>query len=98
MPQQFTNPQEIAEAGQRIFDKRRHEFETLYPGQFVVIDIETEAFYPAPHPEEALSKAREANPRGKFHLIKVGSAGAFRVSYSLNARRQWLFRQRQPCN
>jgi hypothetical protein len=97
MPQQFNNPQEIAKAGQEIYERKyRANYEPVYSGQFVVIDVKSEEVFVAPHPEEAIKKARLKSPTGIFHLIKVGSPGAYKVSYSLNVRRQWIFRERQP--
>lgn len=88
-------PDDIASAGQAIFQKHRREWEALYAGQFIAIDITTEKPYPAAHPEIALKNAMEHSPEGAFHLVKVGSLGAFKVSYPPHARRQRLLRERK---
>jgi len=90
---QFANPQEIADAGQKIYDtKFRANYESKYAGQFVAIDVTSEQAFVAQQPEEAFKQAQEASPKGIFHLIKVGSSGAFRVSYNSHASSDWLFR------
>ena len=90
----FTNPQEIAEAGERIYnEKYKAEYERKYPGKFVAIDVESGQPFLADQPEEALTQGRKALPTAFFHLIRVGAPGAFGVSYvSKNARSDWLFR------
>jgi hypothetical protein len=86
-------PQEIAEAGRRIYDSvYRAELEKTHANQFVVIDVTTEKAYVAPHPEEALKKAEADSPNGKFHLIKIGAPGAFKVSYASNVGRHGILR------
>ena len=82
----FSTPQEIAAAGHSIYNLRyRVAMEADRPGDFIVIDVTTEAAYPDSQPEGALDAARLANPKGIFHLVRIGAPGAFRVSYALNA-------------
>lgn len=93
MIKQFANPQEIAEAGQKIYDtKFRANYESKHSGYFVAVDVTTEQAFVAQQPEEALRQAQVASPKGIFHLIKIGSSGAFRVSYNSHASSDWLFR------
>lgn len=88
----ITNPKEIAERGDRIYnEKYRAEYETKYLGKFVAIDVLAEEAFIADTSSQALETARQRNPNGTFHLVKVGSAGAFRVSYSINEQLDWLF-------
>jgi hypothetical protein len=88
---QYPNAHEIAAKGSDIYDRRyRTEFERLHDGEFVAIDISSEAAYLADLPETALSKARAAAPEGLFYLIRVGSPGAFkssRMAHAPNTRR-----------
>ncbi len=88
---QPTDPKEIAAAGQAIYaEKYKDHYEEAYPGQFVVIDLRTQLAYVALQPEDALRQAKNAGPEGLFHLIKIGSAGAFKVSYTSDVRSSWL--------
>lgn len=88
----FTKPQEIVEAGERIYNERfKKDLEAQNSGQFAAIDVLGARVYVAQFPEEALEKARKEAPTGLFHLIKIGSTGAFRVSYASNARSNWIF-------
>ncbi len=90
----FTRPQEIVEAGEKIYaEKYKQDYERNHPGKFAAVDVLTGAAYVAEFPEDALQQAREKAPTGLFHLIKIGSPGAFRVSYNspANANSNWLF-------
>ena len=88
----ISNPREAAERGEKIYhDKYKTAFETEHYGKYVAVDITTEEAHVADSPEDAIAIARKHNPRGVFHLVKVGSTGAFRVSYTSNADMDWLF-------
>jgi hypothetical protein len=90
---EISNPKAVAELGEKIYDDAyRSDFEAKYPGKFVAIDIQSKQAYVGDAAEEALDAARQAAPKGVFHLIKVGSAGAFRVSYTSNGHLDWLLR------
>jgi len=87
------DPKVIAGHGEDIYQaKYKVEYEAKHPGKFVAIDIVTEKSYIADSPTEALELARKDSPKGLFHLIKVGSLGAFKVSYTSRATTDWLFR------
>ncbi len=89
----LSNPQAIAETGERIYqDKYRGELEKSHAGRFVPIDVLTEQAYVADLPEEALERARSASPTGLFHLIRIGSPGAFRMSSLSDDAGDRLFR------
>ncbi len=93
MDPKFTNPKAIAEAGEKIYaEKYRDEFEAMYRGQFAAIDVKSGLAYRGVTPEQALGAARQAAPGGLFHLIRIGQPGAFRVSYSADAKLDWLSR------
>lgn len=89
----LSNPKALAERGEQIYrEKYKDAFESEHPSKFVAIDVTTEKPYIADSPIEALEAARKDAPKGLFHLVKVGSRGAFRVSYTNNAAMDWIFR------
>ena len=90
---QFNNPRLIAERGERIYsDNFRVSFEREHLGKFVAIDVTTEKAYLGDTPEEAYGAGRKSSPAGVFHLIRVGSPGAYKVSYTSNGAMDWVFR------
>ena len=85
-----SNPKELAEVGEKIYnEKYRAQYEAEHLGKFVAINIKTGHANLGETPEQALEEARAADPSGLFHLIKVGSPGAFRVSYT-HGNNDWL--------
>jgi hypothetical protein len=97
MPQErrpsLSDPKAVADAGERIYERQyRADFEKQHPGRFVAIDVLTEKAFLGDRPEEALQRAKEANPQGIFHLIRVGAPGAFRVSRTSHASGDWVLR------
>ena len=85
------DPREVAEKGEAIYAaKFRENYEAEKLGQFVAIDVLTEEAYVGAQPEEALDLARREAPDGIFHLIKIGSEGAFRVSYTADVGSDWV--------
>jgi len=75
------NPRAVAEKGEEIYRRKyKTDYEAKYLGDFVVVDVVTEDAFRGRTPEDAHSLARRTN-KGPFHLLKVGEAGAFRVSY-----------------
>jgi len=91
-PQIPSNPKTIAETGERIYnEKYRAQFELEHVGKFVAINVRTEHATLSETPEGALEEAKKIDPSGVFHLIKVGSAGAFRVSYAIHDNNDWLY-------
>ena len=78
-------PAEIATAAEKIYDEKyRTEFEREHRDHYVVIDIKTGEAYRGRWPEDAMQAASEAAPKGLLHLIRIGSPGAFRVSYTMD--------------
>ena len=86
-----SDPSTIARAGEQIYNERyKAQYESEHRGKFVAIDIKDGHATLGDSPEQTLEAAKRNNPSGLFHLIKVGSAGAFRVSYTSHARNNWL--------
>ncbi len=81
----------MAERGKQIYaEKYQKSYELDHFGEFVVIDVITEGAYLGKSPEDAYKNAKSKGKKGPFHLIRVGSAGAYRVSYTSNANTDWL--------
>jgi hypothetical protein len=92
-PHYPATPQQLAEAGEKIYNERyRQEYERSHMGSFVAIDAKTGKAYLGKSSAAALQAAHSDAPQGAFHLIKVGSEAAFRVSHSSNGKMDWLFR------
>ena len=81
MPVPFSDPKAIVEAGEAIYrDMYQRDFEQNQHGKFVAINVNTKVATLSETAGEALLKAREADPQGVFHLIRVGFTGAFQLS------------------
>jgi len=92
MPHVFANPAEIASAGQKVYDEKyRVEYEAKHPGKFVAIDVNSEKAFVADTPSAAVKAAQHQSHHALIHLIRIGSSGAFKVSYRTNAARDWVF-------
>ena len=83
MDPRLTNPQAVADLGEKIYAERyKEKYEKLYSGQFAAIDVESGVAHIGVAPEDAVQQARRHNPRAILHIIRIGAPGAFRVSYS----------------
>ncbi len=88
----LTDPQHVVELAEEIYKRKYQEhYERDHPGEFVAIDVVTGQAYVDKHPEVVIEQARKSCPDGVFHLIRIGAAGAFRVSYSSTAAHRWIF-------
>ena len=89
----LSSPKAVAERGEKIYEEKyKAAYETEHPGKFLAIDVTTEKAYLGDSAEAAINLARNDSPAGFVHLVKVGSAGAFRVSYTNDTNVDWLFR------
>jgi len=80
-----SSPEKIARAGEKIYAERHQaKLERECPGQFAAIDVVSGEAYVARFPEDAVDQARAAAPTGVFHLVKIGSSGAYHVSHLLH--------------
>jgi len=77
---------EIAAAGERLYRRLAPAY-AQQQGKYLAIDVGTGKAYLAASPQDALQLAENANPRGSFHLVKIGSDGLYRVA---------SYGQRQP--
>src|ERR1039458_10859101 len=88
----FSNPKSIADAGERIYQELKTQLESEHAGQFIAINVASAQYQVGDSPEEALEAAKAADPKGLFHLIRVGFPGAFQISYAIRAPGpDWLF-------
>jgi hypothetical protein len=89
----LNNPKAIAEAGERIYrDKFQVELEASSHGKYAAINVEKETVFVSDTPEGAFDLARKDDPQGIFHLVRVGYAGAFQLSYQYgHGAQDWLF-------
>jgi hypothetical protein len=87
-------PEDVVAEGERIYRERLKErLENTSPGRFVAIDVTTGEYFLGDHADQALAAAKTASPHGIVHLMRVGSQGAFKVSYSRHAHRPRANRQ-----
>jgi hypothetical protein len=91
----FNNPRAIAEAGERIYDQKfRAAWELKHSGKYAVINVEKEIAFLGVTPDAAFEAARQDDPRGVFHLVRIGFSGAFTASYQYGKShgvQDWLF-------
>jgi hypothetical protein len=92
-PTPTQNPKQLAEKGESIYkNKYQADYERLHAGKYVAIDINSEKAFVADTPEAAVELLQKENPKGFFHLIKVGSSGVYKVGYNIHHHeRDWLF-------
>jgi len=88
----ISNPKAAAELGEKIYRELYQDaYEREHPGKFVAINVLDKNAFVGDTPEEVLDRAHATAPTGIFHLIQVGHAGAFRVSYSQSSSLDWIF-------
>jgi hypothetical protein len=89
---EFSNPKAIAEAGEEIYNSLRTDLEANHRGRFVAINVKSKTHHLADTADQALENARNAEPGGVFHLIRVGFPGAFQISHAVQKpSSDWLF-------
>lgn len=82
----LVDPEMIASAGERIYAERyKDAFEKKYADQFVAIDVNTEQAFIAPFAEDAIEKALTDAAGCTLHLVRVGAASAYEMSFFLAA-------------
>jgi len=89
----LTNPKAIAQTGEQIYlHQFKKEYEEIHIGKFVAINVIAETASLGDTPEGALDAARAADPKGIFHLIRVGFPSAYQISYAIpQTSPDWLF-------
>ena len=85
-----TDVDRIANRAQEIYEtKFQSDYEPEHLGKFVAIDIREEKAYLGEFAEDALGLARKEAPYGVFHLIRIGSPGAFRIRHVTGRFNYW---------
>ena len=80
MDEPVLNPAMVAEMGEKIYqNKLKDKLEKDYLGKFAAIDVESEDHFVADTAEDALAKAKAKYPNKVFYLVKIGSAGVFKL-------------------
>ena len=89
----LNNPKSVADLGEKIYkEKYQREYESLYTGKFVAINVLSESATVDDDSYQAIANARKKEPNGVFHLIRVGFSGAFQVSHARKSPNpDWLF-------
>jgi len=91
MTPQFQNPRAIAAAGEEIYKSIQNELERDHRGEFVAVNVKTKTYHLGDTAESALENAKNAEPAGLFHLIRVGFSGAFQISHAFQRpNSDWL--------
>jgi hypothetical protein len=80
MDEPILNPAMVAEKGEKIYqEKYKDQLEKTSIGKFVAIEVESEKYFLADTAEDALANAKKEYPNKFFYLIKIGSAGIFKL-------------------
>ena len=74
----------VADAGEKIYEKVKSDYDPKYRGQFLAVDYESGNVYLGKTSDVALNKARVAHPGHVFYLIKIGFDAVETLAHSLN--------------
>lgn len=78
--------EEIVKRGEAIYhEKYQKDLEMRFPGQFVAVDVVTTDVTISDAPEEAVRQALAKDPRGYFHLIRIGHLAAFEAGWHMGS-------------
>lgn len=90
----LNNPKAISDAGERIYrEKFQAEYEATHRGEYAAINVGKETAFVGATPEAAFELASKDDAQGIFHLVRIGYAGAFQLSYQYgqHGQQDWLF-------
>lgn len=68
--------QKIAEAGAKIYETIKSQYEPDQNGNFLTIDIDSKDTFIAKTSSEAVELARKAHPNKVFYVVKIGYSAA----------------------
>jgi hypothetical protein len=83
--------QQIVKAGEQIYaQKYKAQYETNFPDQYAVIDIDTEEAIVGEYAEDAVLNARKRFGSHRQHLIRIGSTSTVQLgSFFPDASLAW---------
>ncbi len=71
---------QLAQKGQEIYERKyKQVMEEKHHGEYIAIDVISEASYLGKTPEEAAQAAQKATKGGFVHLIRIGYPGVYRM-------------------
>jgi hypothetical protein len=86
------SPKEIAAIGQQIYhDTLAAEYEPEHTGKYLAINVATYEAIMDATPEGAIMRAKQSDPDGLFHLVRIGHSGVFQVGHSRATHPSWIF-------
>ncbi len=68
--------QKIAEAGARIYETVKLQYEPAQNGKFLAIDIDSKNTFLSKTSSEAVELARKTHPNKIFYVVKIGFSAA----------------------
>ncbi len=71
-----TDIQKLAEAGAKIYETIKSQYEPAQNGKFLAIDTESKDAYIAKTSSEAVELARKAHTNKVFYVVKIGHSAA----------------------
>ncbi len=71
-----TDINKIAEAGAKIYDEIKSQYEPAQNGKFLAIDIESKDTFIGATSSEAVELARRAHPNKVFYVVRIGFSAA----------------------
>ena len=94
MTTSYSDPRAVAEAGEAIYKELyQQEYEKTQIGKFVAINILSKKATLGDDPSGTLVAAKNSEPTGVFHLIRVGFPAAFQLSrYQSGSAQNSLFK------
>ncbi len=66
------NLQEIVDAGEKVYEKIKSQYEPQHNGKFLAIEPESKKVYFGEESADAVAKAKKDFPDKVFYLVKIG--------------------------
>lgn len=91
IPISLRSPRAIADEAMRIYGGLDAAIKKQHEGEFMVVDVKSGQHVIDKFSEEAFRLAREKEPHGIFHLIRIGAPAAFKVSQTASRDQGWAW-------